>query len=214
MSGLSTVFDWIADAWPAIPTAALTTVGLGAWLAPWIARRQERGKLQAAAEAELRTAMARMRADVAYAGRALEVTSVYDPQVFAGPRLIDFTSTVVGSARSLPRKQQSALRAALVDLVGDWRVRLAEDVGPNWLARAPKEEDDTLPTPADFRSREGLLLAAARQGAGTVRQDAELHVGLLGMMEVSKNPAVENAQALASLDRMLTIVRGGHRLGS
>lgn len=92
---MTTVPSWV-------PIAAVATIVLGLFVAPWLARRQENGKLQANAEAELRSLVVDLRSDVVHAHGELHRDSTYVSDAFTGQPLIDFTSKVVGLARNLP----------------------------------------------------------------------------------------------------------------
>lgn len=200
----------------AVPVAALTTVVLGALLAPWIARRQEIGKVAAVAEVELRTLIVDMRANVMYARTGLAVGSSYDPERFTGLKLAEFTVHVVAGARKLPKRRQQKVAAALVDLVGEWRVGLAEEVGPAWL-RSDEELVENAPSTAAaqaarmIREEEQLKMLSAFNRRAS--ENGDENDGLLGQMAKSQLPGQDHPQAVASLDRLLDAAGGRYRLG-
>lgn len=199
-----------ATAGQTIPIAALTTVLLGAVLAPWVARRQEAGKAQAVAEAALRDLLVQMRADVVFARAKLDVKSTYDPKQFSGDRLALFTIQAVAGARALPRRQQKKMRSALVRLVGAWRVELAEQLGPALIREDP---DQTYGDAYDQRDViQHFHLRATAQGGSEGESTAE-RSGYLGAMQTSQLPHEDHRQALAALDRLLSAVKGGAQLG-
>ncbi|MFD3680079.1 hypothetical protein [Streptomyces sp. NPDC058613] len=195
-----------------IPVAALTTVLLGAFLAPWIAKRQEGAKRQVEAEAALRELVSDLRSDVMYARERLDVASNYDPKRFGGQRLVEFTIRSVEAARKLSRRQQRKLRPALAELVGDGRVLLAEEIG---TAVVRTYDDDSF---SDPKEREQVAHHFTVRAIETEVQihglDREKSNGLLGMMERSALPHEDHPEALAALDRLLKIVQGSPRLGS
>lgn len=200
----------LATAGQTIPIAALTTVALGAVLAPWIARRQEAGKVQASAEEALREQLVQMRAEVAYARALLDAKSTYDPSRFSGRRLAAFTINVVAGARSLPRRQQRKARTALVELVGAWRVGLAEELGPALVREDPDETyGDVYDTEAVIKHFN--LKAMAEESSDG--QGVQARSGYLGAMETSQLPDQDHPQALAALDRLLRVVKADAQLG-
>ncbi|WP_137991248.1 hypothetical protein [Streptomyces vilmorinianum] len=190
-----------------IPIAALTTVLLGAVLAPWIARRQEAGKGQAVAEATLRELFVQMRADVTFARAKLDAKSTYDPRHFTDRKLALFTISAVAGARALPFRQRRKMRSALVRLVGAWRVELAEELGPALSREDPDQtygdaydQDDVI---RDFQLR---AIAEGEDESGPGRS------GFLGVMQTSQLPHEDHPQALAALDRLLSLVKSGARI--
>ncbi|WP_405542462.1 hypothetical protein OG478_12360 [Streptomyces phaeochromogenes] len=199
-----------ATAGQTIPIAALTTVALGAILAPWIARRQEAGKAQASAEAALRKLLVEMRADVAYARAKLDAKSTYDPRQFTGRKLAAFTINAVAGARALPRRQQRKVRTALIELVGAWRVQLAEELGPALAREDPHE------TFGDFYDQEAVIkhfnMKAIAEASGDT-EDVKGRSGYLGAMETSQLPHEDHPHALAALDRLLRVVAADAQLG-
>lgn len=208
---------WLDSALKTVPIAALTTVFLGAVLAPWIARRQESGKEQAAAEAELRTLIVELRADAMYARQGLDTHSTYDPERFTGVRLADFTVQVVAAAQKLPKRRQRRVVAALITLVGKWRVCLAEEIGPAWRQGNEEFRDENAPNAVALQAarmhrqqeQERVLYERRKTAMDFGDQDN----GLLGMMEESQLPDLDHPKAISAVDALLTAVGGAHRLG-
>ncbi|GAA3384528.1 hypothetical protein [Streptomyces racemochromogenes] len=195
-----------------VPVAALTTVALGAVLAPWIARRQEAGKKQAEAEANLRQLVLEKRAEVVYAREGLDASSTYDPSRFTGRLLASFATSVVSEARKLRKRQQREVREALVQLVGEWRVEVAEQVGPSL---------DRVDEHASFgneRVKESVLFQYQRRAIERLTPEAEVLpaavIGYLGVMERSALPHEDHPAALAAFDRLVTAVGGAPKLGA
>ncbi|MFC7844631.1 hypothetical protein [Streptomyces sp. NPDC057382] len=199
---------FLVTATQTIPIAALTTVALGAVLAPWIARRQEAGKFQAAGEATLRELLVELRADVVYARARLDARSNYDPRRFSGRRLNEFCIQAVARTRKLPKRQQRKVRKLLVELVGEWLVELAEEMGPALV----REEPDL--TYGDVYDRDVVTDEYKRRAEGAGGGVANVSVtGLLGAMERSALPHEDHASVIAALDRLLALVGAGSRLG-
>ncbi len=195
-----------------VPLAAIVTIILGVVFAPLLARRQENGKLQAAAEAELRALVVGLRSDVMHARQELDRNSTYVADAFIGQALVDFTAQVVGLARKLPARRQRKVGAALAVLVGRWRIRLAEDIGPTWLSSraALAEGRDVALTPAA-----GLMDTAKLEAVMNSHRLRAIDEddGLLGKMRTAQLPDEEHPAMLAAVDRLLDVSGGAHRLG-
>ncbi|MGW3327819.1 hypothetical protein [Streptomyces virginiae] len=205
---MTTVPSWF-------PIAAIATIALGLFVAPLLARRQENGKLQGAAEADLRALVVDLRADVVHARQELDRNSTYVSDAFTGQSLVDFTAKAVGLARQLPPRRQRKVVAALMALVGRWRIELAEDIGPTWLRSREalaKGEDPALAPTSGLMDEPKLDFVMANHKMRAVR-DGDEDDGLLGKMRTAQLPDAEHPTALAAVDRLLTVVRGTHRLG-
>ncbi|MGI5406639.1 hypothetical protein ACQEV9_07565 [Streptomyces chartreusis] len=114
-----------------VPMAAVTTVVFGYLLAVVLARRQEIGKQRAAAEAVMRQRVRSIRQAVAAAAEHYEQDGPSFEPEFRTPNVGQFTVETVDSAWHLPRRQQRAVRSILATLVGEARVRMAEEFGPS-----------------------------------------------------------------------------------
>ncbi|MFB7081258.1 hypothetical protein [Streptomyces sp. NPDC056308] len=203
-----------------VPIAALTTVLLGAVLAPWIARRQEAGKAEAATVAALRARIIELRADVVYARGGLDRNSTYVPDRFTGHRLAEFTVHVVEGTRQLSTRRQQKVADALVALVGEWRVNLAEEVGPAWLRgdetlrkiqQSPSWNSDQSQARKQLdEEREQVLFSYNKRALESGNEDD----GLLGRMAKSQLPHEDHPLAVAGLDKLLAALGGNHRLGN
>ncbi|WP_237694301.1 hypothetical protein [Streptomyces sp. SID2563] len=205
---MTTVPSWF-------PIAAVATIVLGLFVAPLLARRQEHGKLQAGAEAELRTLVVDLRADVVHAHGELHRNSTYVSDAFTGQPLIDFTAKVVGLARKLPQRQQRKVVAALVVLVGRWRIKLAEDIGPTWLRSrtAIANGVDVSLTPTSGLMDEPKLNFVMADHQARALHAGDQNDGLLGKMRTAQLPAEEHPAVLAAIDELLAVAGGKHRLG-
>ncbi|WP_329127198.1 hypothetical protein [Streptomyces sp. NBC_01465] len=205
--------SWLDTSLKTIPIAAATTVILGAILAPWIARRQEAGRAQAAAEAQLRAIVTELRADVMYARTGLDTSNTYDPTPFSGFRLAAFTIRVVEGARNLPSRRQQKVAAALVELVGSWRLEFAEDIGAAWASRQGEyAHTNMIDSTRLHREEEQVTVLFAYNKRAL--ENGDENNGLLGQMEKSQLPHEDHPQAVAAVDRLLDAVGGRHRLGS
>ncbi|MEV6750492.1 hypothetical protein AB0N21_40295 [Streptomyces sp. NPDC051080] len=205
---MTTVPTWV-------PIAAIATVLLGLFVAPLLARRQEDGKLQAGAEADLRALVVDLRADVVHARQELDRNSTYVSDPFAGQPLVDFTAKAVGLARKLPPRRQRKVVAALVVLVGRWRIELAEDIGPTWLRSREalaKGEDAALASMSGLMDEPKLDFVMADHRVRAIGAGDE-DDGLLGKMRTAQLPGTEHPMALAAVDGLLAVAGGAHRLG-
>ncbi|MFD7480197.1 hypothetical protein ACFV8Z_51180 [Streptomyces sp. NPDC059837] len=114
-----------------VPTAAITTVVFGFLLAVIVARRQEIGKQRAAAEAEIRQTVREVRHKVAGAHQHYAHGGTgWPPPELAPLDVGAFTLAVVASSWRLSRRSQRKVRTILALLVGEVRVRMAEEFGP------------------------------------------------------------------------------------
>ncbi|MFJ8301296.1 hypothetical protein ACIQ9R_36095 [Streptomyces sp. NPDC094447] len=198
-----------------VPIAAFTTVALTALIAAWITRRQEHAKAQAAAEVELRTLVIDLRADLVHARQELDRSSTYVSDPILGERLMDFTARAVGQAHKLSPARQRKIVAALIPLVGQWRVQLAEEIGPTWLRGT-----DTDPSSAETESSRAASLRTETQRLFVLsdRQQAALRAdypddGLLGNLSKAQLPDAEHPQVIKAVDGLLAAAGGSHRLG-
>lgn len=205
---MTTVPSWF-------PIAAVATIVLGLFVAPLLARRQENGKLQASAEADLRALVVDLRADVVHARQELDRNSTYVSDPFTGQPLVDFTAKVVGLARKLSPRRQRKIVAALAVLVGRWRIELAEDIGPTWLRSREalaNGQDAALAPTSGLMDEPKLDFVMANHQARAFRAGDE-DDGLLGKIRTAQLPDAEHPTALAAVDRLLTVAGGAHRLG-
>lgn len=185
----------------AIPIAALTTVVLGFLIAGALARRQENGKRRLAAEDAVRTVVREMRSEVLHTLVATQFAStnnVAAPELTTG-RSDDFADDVVNAATGLSKRRQKKVRAVLVELSGEARVRMSEEIGPTnaglrktapglaaagragWLAQ------EVMPTGVAFRNGSlfGFITAPSTAGkdevAGQLDALARLVSGKVGL---------------------------------
>ncbi|MCT9093772.1 hypothetical protein N4G70_33635 [Streptomyces sp. ASQP_92] len=148
-----------------IPTAAITTVVFGVLLAMIVARRQEIGKQRATAEAEIRVTVRTMRQEVAGAHQHYAHGGTgWPPPDLAPLDVGDFTLTVVDSAWHLNRRRQRKVRTVLALLVGEVRVRMAEEFGPTLGPPGhPLGEPLRIMAERERRARDAALRDGAEQ---------------------------------------------------
>ncbi|MFF1257496.1 MULTISPECIES: hypothetical protein [unclassified Streptomyces] len=156
-----------------------------------------------------------LRADVVHARQELDRNSTYVSDPFTGQPLVDFTSKVFGLARKPSPRRQRKVVAALVVLVGRWRIELAEDIGPTWLRSREalaKGEDGSLAPTSGLMDEPKLDFVMANHQIRAFRAVDE-DDGLLGKMRKAQLPDAEHPTALAAVDRLLTVAGGAHWLG-
>lgn len=191
-----------------VPVAAVTTVVLGYFLAVLLARRQEMGKHQAAAEIALRRVVLALRREVELAAARSARTGAFDAEKFTQSAVDTFALETVEVARGLSKSKQKRVRAELVLLAGEWRVQMAEDLGP------------VLETVAERGRGPGLAALAIRhvvvrdedavQGWYSAYADAgeDVGEGLLHELSGARAPMQEVPAVLAALDHLLSVVGG------
>ncbi|MFE0777825.1 hypothetical protein [Streptomyces sp. NPDC058861] len=185
-----------------VPVAALTTVVAGYFLAGPLAHRQEAGKQRAAAELELGALVVGMRREVEVARAKWAASSTFTPEAFTGRRLDAFVVGLVDGARKLTGRRQSRVRERLVVLVGEWQVRMAEEL------------DDTNPPAVPMLARGDQVVvpqaSEAARGWFTAYFEAGGHPmeGLLGNLATSQAPTAEFPPVLEAFDRLLDAVGG------
>ncbi|WP_328759252.1 hypothetical protein [Streptomyces sp. NBC_00271] len=197
-----------ATAEQAVPVAALTTIVLGYFLAVLLARRQEMGKHQAAAELALRRVVFALRREVGLANARLAQTGTFGAEKFTGWAIDAFALEAVELARGLSKSKQKRVRSELVLLTGEWRVQMAEDLG------------QVLETVAERGKGAGLAALALRHVV--VRDDdavqgwysayaaagEDVTEGLLHELSTAQLPTEEVPAVLAALDHLLLAVGG------
>ncbi|MEV5282950.1 hypothetical protein [Streptomyces sp. NPDC052811] len=185
----------------AVPVAALTTVLLGFAMAHWLARRQEFGKARAAAEIALRTRFLALRSQAEYTYATVQSTSAsnYDPQFLRHEAVFDFLAVSVERAQALSGRQQRKVRAALVDLCGEDRVRMAEDVGVAVRQAAPAGAGPEEVFQVFLRLH--WYTAHRMLESGTGFQD-----GLLNELDMAQRPYDVYPRVVEALDRLLSTV--------
>ncbi|MEU9706953.1 hypothetical protein [Streptomyces sp. NPDC047981] len=203
--------SWWTTASQTIPIAALTTVAFTWFLARILARRQEFGKKQAEAELKLRQLLREVRADILHARAGLAENGSYHPQGFTGERLEIIAAQAVVSAHRLPKRKRKALRVELVRLLGEWRVRMAEEMGTALLkSLAPEptsgpKEASLVPARRPTSAQAGWYAMHAG-GGGDVTE------GLLHDLSKSQIPAESHQPVVDCLDRALKTIGGSTRL--
>ncbi|MFD4247524.1 hypothetical protein ACFWP3_38965 [Streptomyces sp. NPDC058525] len=184
------------------PIAAATTVLFTYLLSGVNARRTEFGKAEAAAEVELRKVVQAMRNEVEYAHAVLTARSTYEPRPFSGERLEMFAAKAVEQARNLRKRKQRKVRQALVVLIGEWRVRMAEDIGGAILAHSGQMDEASVAgvphlSPAD--AQRGWYTTYAGNGG-------EIGEAVLFELSQAQLPADVYPKAIAALDQLLATV--------
>ncbi|MFF3860111.1 hypothetical protein [Streptomyces sp. NPDC002209] len=191
-----------ATALQIFPIAAATTVLFTYLLSGVNARRTEVGKAEAAAEVELRNVVQAMRNEVEYAHAVLMARSTYEPRAFSGERLEMFAAKAVEQARNLRKRKQRKVRQALVVLIGEWRVRMAEDIEAATLAHAEQTDE------ASVAGVPYLSPADAQRGWYTtyVGNGGETGEAVLFELSRAQPPTDVHPKAIVSLDRLLATV--------
>ncbi|MET9347726.1 hypothetical protein [Streptomyces termitum] len=185
-----------------VPVAALTTVVAGYFLAGPLARRQEAGKQRAAAELELGALVVGMRREVEVARAKWAASSTFNPKAFTDRSLDAFVVGLVDGARKLTRRRQSKIRERLVVLVGEWRVRMAEELGDTNPPVTPMlARGDQMAVPQASEATRGWFTAYIGAGGDPME-------GLLGDLAASRAPVAEFPPVLEAFDRLLDEVGG------
>ncbi|MBN0044683.1 hypothetical protein JS756_11300 [Streptomyces actuosus] len=121
--------SWVDIALKTVPIAALTTAILGPASAVLVSQRQERGKRRAADLDRLQLAVLTFRSHLVHHQSRAAVRQRYDVDFLPDLVIENFVEEIVNSSLSQPGRRQKAVRAALVRIAGDMRVRMAEDIG-------------------------------------------------------------------------------------
>ncbi|MFE7111737.1 hypothetical protein ACFU98_29335 [Streptomyces sp. NPDC057575] len=193
--------SWTATISTTVPVAAFTTVLLSFALAHWIARRQEFGKARAAAEIALQAKFLELRSQVDYAEIRLQSTSSYDPSYLKSENVFGFLTATVAHTRALPERKQKKIRTSLVELCGEWRVRMAEDIGLAVQQAAPEGA-----TNADIFNAFIQTNWISQHLRGRSDEAGADRDGLLDQLAHAQLPDQMHPAVISALDRLLATV--------
>jgi hypothetical protein len=121
--------SWGDIALKTVPIAAFTTAILAPASAVLVSQRQERGKRRAADLDKLQSAVLTFRSHLVHHRSRAAVRQRYDTDFLPDPVIENFVEEIVNSSLSQPERRQKAVRAAMLRIAGDMRVRMAEDIG-------------------------------------------------------------------------------------
>ncbi|SNX56052.1 hypothetical protein SAMN06272735_0492 [Streptomyces sp. TLI_55] len=93
------------------------------------AQRQERGKRRATDLEKLQLAVLAFRSHLVHHRSRASVRREYDADFLPDVVIENFVEEVVNSSLSQEGRRQEAIRASLVRIAGDMRVRMAEEIG-------------------------------------------------------------------------------------
>ncbi|MFJ6539127.1 hypothetical protein ACIQMP_00660 [Streptomyces sp. NPDC091385] len=132
--------SWTDTVLKTVPIAAITTAAFTLGLATLIAQRQERGKRRAADLESLQSTVLLFRSHLMHHRSRAAVRQRYDVDFLPDLVIENFVEEVVNSSLSQTGRRQRAIRRAMVQIAGDMRVRMAEEIG---LATARFKDSET-----------------------------------------------------------------------